>query len=98
MDTTIVFLDTVKENKMFYTEHQIERAEIAQELYHVLGIPLFSDFVAILRMNLIKNNPVLLSDVALVGKDFWSQHWFHQMHNNTTTTITCDRGSHQHPH
>eukprot|EP00934_Nitzschia_sp_Nitz4_P004202 Nitzschia sp. Nitz4//scaffold466_size5842//986//4399//NITZ4_009198-RA/size5842-processed-gene-0.7-mRNA-1//-1//CDS//3329552510//4192//frame0 len=56
-------VQTVEENKRFYTERQVQRANKARELYHALGTPSTSDFKAILRTNMIKNNPVTLDDV-----------------------------------
>jgi hypothetical protein len=42
------FVDTVNENKKFFTTQQFEKAKQARELYHALGTPSLQDFKAIL--------------------------------------------------
>jgi hypothetical protein len=37
-------LNSVEENKSFYTERQFERAKMARDLYHAMGTPSLSDF------------------------------------------------------
>lgn len=55
-------LNTVEENKSFYTQRQFDRAKRARDLYHALGTPSIHDFKAMLRMNSINNNPVTTED------------------------------------
>jgi hypothetical protein len=58
-------MNTVEENKRFFTNRQIARAYKARELYHALGTPSIHDFKATIIMNAIKNNPVTLEDVKI---------------------------------
>jgi hypothetical protein len=64
------FVNTVDENKSFYTERQFKRATRARQLFHALGTPSIGDLKAVIRMNLIKNNPVTTQDVDLAQKIF----------------------------
>ena len=63
-------VNTVKENRNFYTERQFERAKRARDLYHAIGTPSINDFKAILRMNTIGDNPVTTKDIVLAEKIF----------------------------
>jgi hypothetical protein len=63
------FINTVKENKKFYTMQQFERAKKAKELYHTLGNPL-RDFKTFLHMNFIKINPIKLKGVKIAENIF----------------------------
>ena len=42
------FVNTVEENKTFYTQHQFEQAKQARDLFHALGTPSVNDFKAII--------------------------------------------------
>jgi hypothetical protein len=68
-----VFLDTVEENRLFYTSRQFERAKRARQLFHSLGSPSVRDCKGIIRMNCIKDNPVTTEDIdiaeAIFGPD-----------------------------
>ena len=46
------FVNTLEENKSFYTPRQFERAKQARELYHAIGTQSISDFKAALSLNL----------------------------------------------
>ena len=63
-------LNTVEEDKTFYTECQFERAKRARDLFHALGMPSIHDFKAIIRMNMINNNPVTTDDIKIAEKIF----------------------------
>jgi hypothetical protein len=63
-------MNTVEENKRFFTNRQIARAYKARELYHALGTPSIHDFKATIIMNAIKNNPVTLEDVKISERIF----------------------------
>ena len=67
-----LMLNTVEENKTFYTERQFERAKRARDLFHALGTPSINDFKAIFRMNTINNNPVTTDDIKVAEKIFWT--------------------------
>jgi hypothetical protein len=66
-------LNTVEENKVFYTHRQIERAKAVQALLRAIGCPSNADLRAIIRMNSIKDCPVVEGDIklaeAIFGKD-----------------------------
>ena len=63
-------LNTLEENKTFYTERQFQRAKRARDLFHALGTPSINDFKAIIRMNTINNNPVTTDDIKIAEKLF----------------------------
>jgi hypothetical protein len=63
-------IDFVEENKLMFTESQVERAKRARQLYHALGTPSTKDFKTIITMNAIKNLPVTIDDVNLAEKIF----------------------------
>jgi soluble cytochrome b562 len=63
-------LETVDENKKFYTKHQFEQAKQARKLLYSLGYPSINDIKAIIQMNAIKNNPVTTEDVDIAEKIF----------------------------
>ena len=65
-----VLLNTVEENKKFYTQRQFDRAKRARDLYNALGTPSVNDFKAIIRMNAIANNPVTTDDINMAEKIF----------------------------
>ena len=69
-DNKVQFLETVDENKKFYTKRQFEQAKRARELLYSLGYPSINDMKAIIRMNAIKNNPVTTEDVDIAEKIF----------------------------
>jgi hypothetical protein len=69
-DNKVQFLETVDENKKFYTKRQFEQAERARKLLYSLGYPSINDMKAIIQMNTIKNNPVTTGDVDIAEKIF----------------------------
>jgi hypothetical protein len=62
------FVETVKENELFYTPRQIESAKRAKKLMHSLGCPTVNDLKNILRLNMIADCPVKIPDVVLAEK------------------------------
>jgi hypothetical protein len=64
------FMSSVEENKKFYTPNQFERAKKARDLYHAIGTPSINDFKAMLRMNMISNNPVTTEDINVAERIF----------------------------
>jgi hypothetical protein len=70
VDVRAQFLETVDENKKFYTKRQFEQAKQACELLYSLGYPSVNDMKAIIQMNAIKNNPVTTEDVNIAEKIF----------------------------
>ena len=69
----LIFVETIDENKKFYSKQQFARAKQAQTHYHAMGSPSTPDLKATLTMNLVKNNPITLKDInimeAIFGKD-----------------------------
>jgi hypothetical protein len=56
-------INTVKENRVGYTQRQFEQAKRAQDLYHIVGTPTIEFFKALIKINAIKNCPVTTEDV-----------------------------------
>eukprot|EP00978_Attheya_sp_CCMP212_P029918 scaffold108169_cov53-Attheya_sp.AAC.1 len=65
-----IFVTTLKENKKFHTARQFERAKRARDCYHAMGTPSILDLLAILRMNIVKDNPITIKDIKLAEKIF----------------------------
>jgi hypothetical protein len=63
-------INTVKENRVGYTQRQFEQAKRAQELYHIIGTPTIESFKALIKMNAIKICPVTTEDVNNAKKIF----------------------------
>jgi hypothetical protein len=69
-DKKVQFLETVDENKKFYTKRQFQRAKRACKLLYSLGYPSINDMKAIIWKNAIKNNPVTTEDINIAEKIF----------------------------
>ena len=67
-ETTLV--NTIEENKLFFTPRQFLRAKKARELYHALGTPSIKDFKSIITTNAIADNPVNTEDIELALQIF----------------------------
>jgi hypothetical protein len=63
-------INTVKENRIGYTQRQFEQAKKAQELYHIVGTPTIETFKTLLKMIAIRNCPVTTEDVNNAKKIF----------------------------
>jgi hypothetical protein len=63
-------INTVKENRVGYTQRQFEQAKKARELYHIVGTPTIETFKTLLKMNAIRNCPVTTEDVNIDKKIF----------------------------
>jgi hypothetical protein len=63
-------LNTVQENKKYFTDREFERAKKARNLSRALGCPSDADMKAILRLNMIKDCPVVQRDIDLAQKIF----------------------------
>jgi hypothetical protein len=64
------FVNTLEENKSFYTNREIARAKAAREYFHAMGTPSIPDLLAMIRMNLVKDCPITTEDVRLAEKIF----------------------------
>jgi hypothetical protein len=67
-------INRVKENRVGYTQRQVDQAKSAQELYHIVGTKTIELFKMLIKMNAIKNCPVTTEDVNNAKKYFWRQH------------------------
>jgi hypothetical protein len=63
-------INTVNENRVGYTQRQFEQAKKARELYHIVGTPTIETFKTLLKMNAIRNCPVMTEDVNIAEKIF----------------------------
>jgi hypothetical protein len=79
-------LSTLKENKRFYARRQIDRAKHAQDLSRALGCPSDEDLKKILKMNLIKDCPVIEEDVDLVSPSFRIDQQLYLLSSNCSCT------------
>jgi hypothetical protein len=62
-------INTVKENRVGYTQRQFEQAK-KEELYHIVGTPTIETFKTLLKMNAIRKCPVTTEDVNIAKKIF----------------------------
>jgi hypothetical protein len=69
-------IQTVDENKSYYSQRQVQRARKARDLLHTLGCPSIQDLKKIITMNTIQNCPVTIEDINITeqiyGKDIAS--------------------------
>ena len=56
-------VQTVKENKKYFSERAYKRAVEARRLYQIIGTQSLKDYKAIVQSNLIKNCPVTLDNI-----------------------------------
>jgi hypothetical protein len=63
-------IDTVKENRVGYTQRQFEQAKRAQEPYHIVRTLTIKSFKILIKMNANKNCPVTTEDVNNAKKIF----------------------------
>ena len=61
---------TVTENAMGYTQRQYDEAVRARQLQHKVAAPTDAVFKALLRTNIIRNNPVTAEDVTIAERIF----------------------------
>lgn len=66
----VSFLETLEENKMFYTERQLKRARVARRMMHAIGHPSLDDYKAAITWNGIRDCPVTHNDLVIAGKIF----------------------------
>ena len=63
-------VNTIEENKLFFTPRQFLRAKKARKLYHALGTLSIKDFKHIITTNTIAGNPVNTEDIKLALQIF----------------------------
>jgi hypothetical protein len=59
-------VQTVHENSQFFTPRQIESAKLARDLYEMIGRPSYTDFIAIVKNNLLPNINITVKDVEML--------------------------------
>ena len=64
--TGVVLLNSVEENKKRFSKRQIERADRAKDLHETIGFTSMRDFETIVKMNSIRNNPVISEDIRIM--------------------------------
>ena len=67
-DVDVTMIQTVEENKKYYTKRQLDDANKARELYHILGAPSTPAFKSMIRMNQIKDCPVTIDHINIADK------------------------------
>ena len=67
-NTKTCLVETVEDNKAFYTKRQVEKAKQARQLLHTLGFPTVNDMKVMIKMNSVSNCPVTIEDVELAEK------------------------------
>ena len=71
--TTFQLLETVEENRKFYTPRQFQRAKQARAIFQAIGTPSLEDFKKLIKVQGIDNCPVTIEDIQLAedifGKD-----------------------------
>lgn len=92
-----LLLNTVKENKNYYTACQFERAKRVRDMYHAIRTPSMSNFKTIIWMNVIKNNPEQYQTLpySIIGCDFVGVHGAEAMSThlgNPCTSWDCAEG------
>jgi hypothetical protein len=63
-------IETVKENRVGYTQRQYERAKRARKLYHIVGTPTLETFKMLIKMNAIRNCPMTTENVNIAKMIF----------------------------
>ena len=66
MQEGVALLNTMEENKAKLSKRQVERAERARALYETMGFSGMRDFEAVVKMNGIRNNPVIFDDIKIM--------------------------------
>src|SRR5210317_193221 len=66
----IHLLNTVEENMAGFSEHQINRAKKARDLYAMVGYPTVKDFIAMIKNNMLMNCLVTVEDIKNAEKIF----------------------------
>lgn len=66
-------LNTVSENKSFYTPRQRRQADEARRVYVMIGRPSMKDYENIVRLNLIPDCPVTIEDIRTANKIYGAE-------------------------
>ena len=74
--TGVVLLNSVEENKKRFSKRQIARADRAKDLYETIGFTSMRDFETIVKMNGIRNNPVVSEDIRIMKEIYGDYNVF----------------------
>src|SRR6056297_3221525 len=64
----VQLVETVRENKMGFTDRQLKLAKVVRNMVHSVGFPTYEDLKKIVRLNTIQNCPVTAEHVAVAEK------------------------------
>ena len=72
----IQLLETIEENKKYYTDQQVQQAKAARKFLQAVGYPHIHDLKNIISINSVKNCPITIKDINIAkkiyGKDIGS--------------------------
>ena len=68
----VSLVQTVSENGSFYTPRQIAQAKMARDLHKMVGRPSKTDFVGIVKNNLLRHCPITAQDIS-VAENIYGQ-------------------------
>ena len=74
--TGVVLNNTVEENKKRFSKRQIAGADKAKHLYETIGFTSMRDFETIVKMNGIRNNPVVSEDIRIMKEIYGDYNVF----------------------
>ena len=61
-------LETIEENKKYYTNHQFQQAKAAQKFLQAVGYPHIKDLKNIISINGVRNCPITIEDINIAEK------------------------------
>ena len=65
----IQLLETIKENKKYYTNCQVQQAKAAQKFLQAVGYPHIKDLKNIIAINGVRNCPITIEDINIAEKN-----------------------------
>ena len=74
--TGVVLNNTVEENKKRFSKRQIAGADKAKHLHETIGFTSMRDFETIVKMNGIRNNPVVSEDIRIMKEIYGDYNVF----------------------
>ena len=67
-------VNTLQENKSFFTDGQLQKAKLAKKLLLTMAYPTVDQLKVMVRMNFIEDSPVILATLILLKK-FMARMW-----------------------
>ena len=61
-------VNSLHDNKLFFTNRQIQKAKLAKKLLSTMAYPTIDQLKAMVRMNVIRDSPITLTHVDLIEK------------------------------